>query len=388
MKNFERYPAVDYTTAQQAMERAVTILKQDLDRFTDQFRRNGTTDNFYQPRENTSWTTGFWTGQIWLAYEASQDQRFEIAGQKQVTSFLHRIQQKIDVDHHDMGFLYSLSCVAAYKLTGNQEGKEAAILAADQLISRYNPVGEFIQAWGAKGAEDNYRLIIDCLLNLPLLYWASEVTGKPIYADVAKKHITTALKVIMRPDASTYHTYFFDRQTGQPLYGETLQGYSDNSAWARGQAWGVYGTALSYRYTKNPQYIDSFYKITDYFIEHLPQDLVPYWDFSFSDGSTEPRDSSSAAIAVCGMLEMSKYLPTEQKQYYGDMALKILYSLIENYSVPSIEISNGLLLHGVYAKSSPHNPCRDRNVDECNVWGDYYYMEALIRVIKDWNLYW
>lgn len=371
-----------------ASDIAIKQIATDLEDFTYKFKVNGTTDNFYEPTINRTWTSGFWTGQIWMAYELTAEERFRRAAEIQVDDFLNRIKTKFETNNHDMGFLYSLSCVAAYKLTGNENGKEAAVLAADNLISRYQEDGEFIQAWGDVGADDNYRLIIDCLLNLPLLYWASEVTGNGIYEDIARKHIDTSLKVILREDNSTYHTYYFEQGTGQPLYGETRQGYSNDSAWSRGQAWGIYGTALSYMYTKNEAYKEKFYKVTDYFIDHLPEDLVPYWDFIFTDGSDEPKDSSAAAIAVCGMLEMVKYLDEEKAAYYRDAALKILKSLIDSYAAKDPKDSNGLLYHGVYARKSPHNPCRNRNVDECNTWGDYYYMEALIRLQKDWELYW
>lgn len=193
----------------------------------------------------------------------------------------------------------------------------------------------------------------------------------------------------MREDNSTYHTYFFDTATGKPLRGVTHQGYRDNSAWSRGQAWGVYGLALSYRYTKDSACFDLFTRVTDFFIEHLPKNMVPYWDLEFTDGSSEPKDSSAAAIAACGMLEMSKYLPKEKADYYTAVALQITKSLIDSYAVKNAEISNGLLLHGVYAKNSPYNPIpTDRGVDECNIWGDYFYMELLTRLNGDWQLYW
>lgn len=377
---------------QQELEKATTIaieqISYDLDKFTHHFKANGSEGDFYKPHDNTTWTTGFWTGQLWIAYELTGEEKYKEAALIQVRSFLERIEKKVDTNNHDMGFLYSLSCVAAYKLTGNEEGKQAGILAAKNLASRYQEKGEFIQAWGEINADDNYRLIIDCLLNLPLLYWASDILGDDTYADMAKKHINTSLKVIMRQDCSTYHTYYFEKGTGKPLYGETRQGYSNESAWSRGQAWGIYGTALSYQYTHNEEYKERFFQITDYFLEHLPSDLVPYWDFIFEEGSDEPRDSSAAAIAVCGMLEMAKYLDEEKSAYYKDAALKIMKSLMDNYAAKSPKTSNAVLLHGVYARKSPHNPCNDRNVDESNPWGDYYYMEALIRLQTDWNLYW
>ncbi|MCT4688832.1 glycoside hydrolase family 88 protein [Vallitalea sp.] len=388
MVNLTEYKKTSDKEIEQAIANAIVQVENDLESFTHKFKINGTTDNFYVPEDNISWTSGFWTGQIWIAYELTGCQKFKDAAEVQVDSFLHRIENKIETNNHDMGFLYSLSCVAAYKLTSNKKAKKAAILAADNLITRYQKNGKFIQAWGNVGADDNYRLIIDCLLNLPLLYWASDVTGDEKYAKIAKQHINTSLKVIMREDYSTYHTFYFEKGTGKPLYGETRQGYSNDSAWSRGQAWGIYGTALSYMYTKNKDYIDKFYNITDFFIKNLPKDLVPYWDFNFNDGSDEPKDSSAAAIAVCGMLEMAKYLDEEKANYYKDVALKILKSLIDNYAVSNPNISNGQLLHGVYARKSPYNPCKNRNVNECNTWGDYYYLEALIRLSKDWELYW
>ena len=233
--------ALDFSAAQ--------ILKY-LPEFTDKFQNAYSVDNFYEPVENNDWTDGFWTGEIWLAYEHTGNEAFREAAEVQVKDFLHRIDNKICVDHHDMGFLYTPSCVAAWKLTGNELGKEAAVKAADQLISRFHEKGEFIQAWGAMNAPENYRLIIDCLLNLPLLYWASEETGDSKYRDIAEKHIHTALANVIREDGSTWHTFFFNMETGEPDHGATCQGYRDGSAWARGQAWGVYGTALGYRYTK------------------------------------------------------------------------------------------------------------------------------------------
>ena len=276
----------------------------------------------------------------------------------------------------------------AWRLTGSKTGKKAALLAADNLIARFQPKGQFLQAWGELGAPDNYRLIIDCLLNLPLLYWASEVTGDEKYRKIALTHTKTSMENLVRPDHSTYHTYFFDPKTGAPVRGSTQQGYRDGSAWARGQAWGVYGMALAYKYTKNEACIPLFRDVTDYFLAHLPEDLVPYWDLEFTSGD-EPRDSSAGAIAACGMLEMAKYLPEQEAQHYTQMARKMAQALWESCAVKDPAVSNGLLLHGVYAKNSPYNPIpRDRGVDECNTWGDYFYMELLTRLEKDWKLYW
>lgn len=374
---------------QEAVARCVRQLEHNLPVFTDRFQDSNSVNNFYPATENVEWTTGFCTGAYWLAYELTGNEAFRAAALRQVDSFLRRIEQKIDVNHHDMGFLYSPSCVAAYQLTGSETGKKAALLAAENLLARFQPKGQFLQAWGELGAPDNYRLIIDCLLNVPLLHWATRVTGDEKYRAAALAHTKTSLANLIRPDHSTYHTYFFDPATGEPVRGVTHQGYRDGSAWARGQAWGVYGTALAYRDSGDARCVEMFEYVTDFFLDHLPQDSVPYWDLEFTDGDGEPKDSSAGAIAVCGMLEMCKHLPAEKAEKYHAAALRILAALMRGYAVRSPEESNGLLLHGVYAKNSPYNPIpQDRGVDECNTWGDYFYLEALTRLSTDWKAYW
>ena len=220
------------------------------------------------------------------------------------------------------------------------------------------------------------------------MFWASETTGDPSYREKAENHIRTAMKCLVRPDNSTYHTYFFDTETGAPLRGVTHQGNRNGSAWARGQAWGVYGTALSCRYEKNPAYVELFKKVTDYFVEHLPDDLVPYWDFDFDTGSSEPRDSSAAAVAVCGILEMAEHMDGEEAAPYLTAADRMLKALVDRCANRDVKTSNGILLHGTYARGSAENTCTDRGVDECSTWGDYFYMEALTRRLKKWNPYW
>ncbi len=361
----------------------------NLPEFTERFQNSYSESGYYKPIENTEWTNGFWTGEIWLAYEHTGDPRLKIAGDIQIESFLNRIEKKINVDHHDMGFLYSPSCVAGYKLTGNTTGRTAALLAANQLMGRFHPVGEFIQAWGGLDSQSDYRLIIDCLLNVPLLYWAAEETGNRAYHDVAEKHVHTALKNVIREDFSTWHTFYFDIHTGEPDHGATCQGYRDGSAWARGQAWGIYGTALAYRYTGEQAYLETFRNVTRYYLEHLPRDMVPFWDLEFTDGDNQPRDSSSASIVACGLLEMSRHVEDGfEKDYYRKLAGQMMKSLFINYAVKNPNQSNGLVLHSTYSNHSPYNTCGHYGVDECNVWGDYFYMEALTRLSKEWQPYW
>ena len=381
------YEAAGFLTREEvtaAMDRVADQVRCNMEYFGTRFPSSATRNQTYGVIDNIEWTDGFWTGLLWLCYEYTGDDAFKNLALKNVDSFLNRVEKRIELDHHDLGFLYSLSCVAGYKLTGSAEGRKAGLLAADKLMERFQEKGGFIQAWGELGARDNYRLIIDCLLNIPLLHWAVLETGKPVYRNAAMRHYEAACNNVIRDDASAYHTFYFDPETGEPLKGVTRQGYSDDSAWARGQAWGIYGIPLNYRYVKDDSAFNLFKGMTNYFLNRLPEDEVCYWDLIFTDGSNQSRDSSAAAIGVCGIHEMLKYLPEVEsdKNTYRHAMHCILRSLMERYTAPEIKPGNPVLLHGVYSWHS------GKGVDEGNIWGDYYYMEALMRFYKDWNLYW
>ena len=167
----------------EAIENAIKQIDKNIVYFRDDFPSSATKNNKYEIIDNIEWTDGFWTGLLWLAYEYTNNEKYRAVAERNIESFKNRVDKNIELDHHDLGFLYSLSCVSGYKLTGSEIAKEAAIKAADKLISRYQEVGEFIQAWGELGNQDHYRFIIDCLLNIPLLYWAAEETG---YTDIGK----------------------------------------------------------------------------------------------------------------------------------------------------------------------------------------------------------
>ena len=367
-----------------AIDLVIKQIDANMEYFKEKFPSSATKNNQYGIIENIEWTDGFWTGLLWLAYEYTGDEKYRELADKNVASFKNRVEKDIELDHHDLGFLYSLATVSGYKLTGSEDAREASIKAANKLISRYQEKGEFIQAWGELGSKDHYRFIIDCLLNIPLLYWASDETGDAKYRNIANKHFVTSCNNVIRDDASAFHTFYMDNETGKPLRGVTRQGYSDDSAWARGQAWGVYGIPLNYRYTRNESCFNLYEGMTNYFLNRLPRDNVCYWDLIFNDGDDHSKDSSAAAIAVCGMHEMNKYLPEvdENKEVYKYAMHNILRSLMENYMNPEIEPGKPVLLHGVYSWHS------GKGVDEGNIWGDYFFLEALIRFYKDWNLYW
>lgn len=221
-------------------------------------------------------------------------------------------------------------------------------------------------------AWSNYQRIWK---QVPLLYQASRLTGDPTYHNMAYSHARQAQKYLVRPDHSTYHTYFMDVETGAPRYGSTAQGFSDNSCWARGQAWGVYGFALSYAHTGDESFLDTACQVLDYFLAHLPEDQVCYWDLCFTEGS-QPRDSSAAAITCCGIHELLRHLPADHpcRPAYEKALGAMMASLAQSYTTRNKPQADGILLHGVY--SMPHN----RGVDESTIWGDYYYLEALFRL--------
>lgn len=387
LNNPEKYAEVPLLTkaeVENAIKLVVEQLKVNLDYFKEDFPTPATKDNVYPIMDNTEWTNGFWTGELWLAYEFSQDEAFKELAHQNVLSFLHRINEQIELEHHDLGFLYTPSCMSEYKLNGNEQAREAALKAADKLMERYQEKGGFIQAWGELGKKEDYRLIIDCLLNIQLLFFAYDETGKQEYFDVARNHFYASVNHVIRDDASSYHTFYFDPETGEPVKGVTRQGYSDDSSWARGQAWGVYGIPLTYRYLKDEECFGTFKGVTNYFLNRLPKDFVSYWDLIFSDGSGHVRDSSATAIAVCGIHEMLKYLPETDgdKDHYKHAMHAMLRSLIEHYANKEIIPGGASLLHGVYSWHS------GKGVDEGNIWGDYYYLEALLRFYKDWTIYW
>lgn len=366
-----------------ALDFVIKKIDENLNLYTENFPSACTTNNVYRTKGNDDWTNGFWTGMLWLAYEYTNDEKYKKVLDVQIESFKKRLEENYVLDHHDIGFLYSLSTVAGYKVTKDAKCRDISIKAAYKLLDRYHEDAKFIQAWGGKGDPKEYRLIIDCLLNLPLLYWAYEETKDEKFKLAANNHFNTAIDTLIRDNGSSYHTYYFDVDTKEPIKGVTHQGYSDESSWARGQAWAICGMAYNYRYNKLEECNYIYERVLNYYLNRLPEDLICCWDLVFTEKDNEPRDSSSAAIVACGILEMNKYMDEcEEKEIYTKVAHQTLRNLIENYTSKDEPNANCVLLHGVY--SWQHN----KGIDEGNLWGDYYYMEALIRLYKDWNLYW
>ncbi|MCZ8516823.1 glycoside hydrolase family 88 protein [Paenibacillus filicis] len=369
---------------QQAIDDAIQKTRVNIERFGDLFphvSENGK----YHLNPNTDWTVGFWSGILWLSYEYTKDETFKKAAEKTVASFRNRLDNLTELDHHDIGFLYSLSSKAQWIIESDEAAKQLTLEAADVLMKRWRPKGQYIQAWGPEGHPDNGgRIIIDCLMNLPLLYWAYEHTGNEAYRDAAVIHADKSRRFLVRGDDSSYHTFYFDPENGEALRGGTAQGYMDGSTWTRGQAWGVYGFALSYRYTNNPLYLETSKRLARYFLERLPEDDVVYWDFDAPITPDTKRDSSASAITASGLLELLSHLDAgdSDRAFFEDGLQRTMTSLVGNYSTLGQPEAEGFLEHGSYSVRGGAAP------DDYMIWGDYFYLEALLRLEKGIRGYW
>lgn len=367
------------STCKAAYEEELTyiesVLRENLDLFVGKYP-HVSVNNRYTAEENVLWTSSFFVGMCYLAYEHTGDEIFRKYEKEHLDSFQDRLDRRRGISH-DLGFLYTLSCVACYKVTGNRRAKEIACRAARMLAERYHEKGKYIQAWGDMGiGYPDVKIIIDTMLNLPLLYWTEETE----LAEIARNHALTASETLVRPDYSTYHTYLMNPETGEAVCGKTHQGYADESVWARGQAWAVYGYALSYRYTGEPRFLQVAQRAAEVFRKNLPADSVPYWDFTFTDQHPDIRDTSAASIYVCGLLELCRYVGEAQAEEYLRQAETVMKSLRENYTTRGMAGVNGILTEGMYH--------RHDGQEESTIWGDYFYMEALMRLTGDWRLYW
>ena len=386
-KRYEAWPDVDASFWLSASEKAVRRVRENMVLFSGgRYPAPASVGQRYPAIGNIEWTSSFWPGMLWLSYELTGDWSFREAALAAVPDFKRRLDERVAIDTHDLGFLYTLSCVTAWRLAGDEEARRTALRAADFLMRRYYEKAGIIQAWGdLDDPEQRGRIIIDCDMNLPLLFWATEQTGDRRYWEAAANHLAAANEHLLREDASTYHTYHFDTENGQGLRGSTAQGSSDSSCWARGQAWGVYGLSLGFRYLRDPALLEIAARLAHYFLNRTPADWVCYWDLSFAEG-TEERDSSAAAIAACGLLELAGHLPAadRRRRLYENAAAHIGASLASGYFAEGTGTggANGLLKHAVYSKPA------SEGVDESCIWGDYFYMELLARLRLSWKPYW
>jgi chondroitin AC lyase len=336
------------------------------------------------------WTSGFFPGNLWYAYEATKDNALKNDAIKW-TEKLEALQNF--TEHHDLGFMLYCSYGNAYRLTGNEQYKKLLIQAANSLSTRFSPKTGSIKSWNAFGSWDGkgkyyYPVIIDNMMNLELLFFASKASGNPRYKNIAITHAENVMKNQVRPDYSCYHVVCYDSSTGKVLTRETAQGYANNSTWARGQAWGIYGFTMTYRETKDKRFLVTAQKMADYYLDNkeLPGDKIAYWDFYANNAGYKPgikshapetpvkyRDVSAAAITASALIELSTYLG-DQGDKYKQSGIDILHALSgPAYRAAAGENGDFILKHSV--GSIAHGS----EIDVPLVYADYYFLEAMNR---------
>lgn len=327
--------------------------------------------------QSFDWTEGFFPGTCWYLYDNTKDKYWKRAAEKFQAQFE---AHKYKTDNHDLGFIFNCSYGNAYKFTKEDKYKHVLITAANSLITRFNPAIGAIKSWDTdKGWQSKrdwmFPVIIDNMMNLELLFKASELTGNPKYKNVAINHANTTLTNHFRRNFSSYHVVDYDPDTGSVRYKQTAQGSSDNSSWARGQAWGLYGFTVCYRYTKDKTYLHQAEQIAKYILKYpdTPEDGIPYWDYNAPNIPNEPRDVSAATITFSALIELDAYSKNNYKPAI-DKFLEVLSD--ENYLSRVGDNHYFLLKHAV--GSIPHNT----EIDVPLNYADYYFVEALLRLKK------
>jgi unsaturated chondroitin disaccharide hydrolase len=373
-----------------ALSFSIDRIRTNADRFAwDEFPAgtSGDDSTFSTTTGVSSWTPGFWTGLCWLADLETDASRCRSLATSHVDLYADRLETG-DVLTHDLGFLYTLGGFAAADRTGSDRARQIALRAADHLSQRFHAAPGIVQAWGdhrpdseTAGTPEYGHTIVDAMMNLPLLFRASAQTGYDHYAHVAETHARTTATYAIRDDGSTAHGIDFDVQSGSFEGQRTHQGYADDSCWSRGQAWTIYGFALAYRHTGREPFLDAAETAAEYYLAEVPREWVPPWDFRAAAGQSV-RDSSAGAIAACGLLELATHVPPSDpaRSRYRKAALATLGSLARSYTTEGHD-SNGILTAGTA------NWMND-NFDQCTLWGDYFFVEGLVRALRDWTPWW
>ena len=318
------------------------------------------------------WTSGFFPGVLWYLYEYTGEQELKEAA-AHWTAYLEPVSHSKNKDH-DLGFMMYCSYGNGYRLTGDLEYRDILLETADSLSKLYNPNVGTILSWpsGKRDHGWSHNTIIDNMMNLELLFWAGKAGNSPKYKEIAVNHAETTRKNHIRTDFSTYHVAVYDSLSGEFQKGVTHQGYADNSMWARGQAWGIYGFTMVYDKTGDSVFLETAVNLANKFLSELPEDKVPYWDFNAPAIPDEPKDASAAAIAASGMIKLATLITDpELKKHFHDEAVEILKSLSTHYLADENKAS--VLVHSVGSK--PHHS----GIDYSLIYADYYFLEALLR---------
>ena len=361
------------TTVATVLANSLSRIRQNIAIFNGRFPNSG--DGLhYTLDDNRNWLAAFWPGMLWLAAANSDDPIYRETAVSLLPTFSNRLDVQTHINH-DLGFLFSLSARAQWQMSGDEGARQLALRAADMLMARYRQPGCYIQAWQAVGDPDEGgRIIADTMMNLPLLFWASEQTGDCCYYEAAYAHAQISRQYLIREDGSSFHTYFFNQETGEPIEGRTHQGYSDDSLWARGQAWLIYGFALAAQWCNEPLFLETARQTAASFLSALPPDKIPLWDLWLPASETPYRDSSASAIAACGLFRIAQ-LDNDSEMY--SRGQELISALIE-HCFETDAAGEGLLKHGALHIPKGWTP------DGYTVFGDYFFLEALL-TLKDKN---
>ncbi len=388
-KSFDIDKELDYCTAQ--VNKALnTIHEADGDNDFTMMPRNileGETVWSRRKASEQEWCSGFWPGVLWMTYAAqmrneqgemengiSADSLRKVA--EGYTESLNFLAEKPAYDH-DLGFLVINSFLKGYEATGNEQYKQIALAAADTLATLFNSKVGTILSW-PRHVKDygGHNTIMDNMINLELLFWASKNGGSEKLKDIAISHADTTMRYHFREDGSCYHVAVYDTLTGNFLRGQTHQGYADESMWARGQSWAIYGYTMVYRFTKEQRFLEHAQKVTDIYLKRLQEtsdDWVPIWDMDDPRGKKAPKDASAACVVASALLELQQYVDAEKGRYYRETAKNMLADLSSD-KYQSRDKNCAFLLH-----STGHHPAGSE-IDASIIYADYYYIEALLRL--------
>jgi len=317
------------------------------------------------------WTNGFWAGMLWQMYSATKDEQYRKTAEE-VEKRLDGALEGYEGLHHDVGFLWLHTSVANYRLNGNKDSRRRGLHAANILAGRYNPAGKFIRAWNG---DCTGWMIIDCLMNTPLLYWASAETADPRFKFVAMEHTNTAMNVLVRPDGSCNHIGILSPETGECLETPGGQGFAPGSCWSRGHSWALYGFALNYRHTGERKYLDAAKRIAHYVIANFAQnDWLPVVDFRTPKEPVK-YDSTAAMISACGLLEIAHHVGEFEKGLYANAALKLLQACEKSFA----DWNSGT--DGIMGKGTAAYHGKPNDTEVHIIYGDYFFVEAVLRLM-------
>lgn len=366
--------------ADEVWEKAVVKLRAEAERNKNAIPYLPGEDGMYTDMMKKNpywWTNGFWGGLMWLMYQGTKEEIFAEAARnsEELLDTALSTYEKLD---HDVGFLWHITAGVNYRLNGSEKSKWRALTAASTLASRFNENGRFIRAWN--GEENQGWAIIDCMMNIPLLYWASREINDDRFKYIAMAHADSTMQNHVRPDGSVNHILVYDHINGGVIKSLGGQGYDENSSWSRGQAWGIYGFVLSYIHTGKKEYLDTAKKIANYFIASVCDDYLPKSDLRAPE---EPviYDMTAGAIAACGMLEIANCLSEDEGRIYRRAAIKMLMTMEEKFCDWNPEKDSILQMgsEAYHVKGNPHKAI---------IYGDYYFIEAIYKLKNLGPLFW